>query len=160
MRVAAPGKWVATAGAVACLVATVGLSQLHAKASAPRFAARGELIFPADYRSWTFLTSGHGMSYNPVANAAANAPFDNVFVQPAAHAVFLKTGHWPVGTILVLEIRGSSEKGSINLHGAFQSGKPLAVEVHVRDDRFKGGWGFFAFEGEKPAAPIPYTETC
>lgn len=128
---------------------------------AAQFNAKGELMFPASYRSWTFLTSGHGMSYNPQANAAADAPFDNVFVDPAAQAAFLKTGHWPEGTMLVLEVRSARTRGSINLHGAFQSGDPVAIEVHVHDSkRFKGGWGFFGFQGKAPATLIDYKANC
>ena len=156
-------KWV-TLGGAAALAASVAVAAGNAgapEASAAQFTAKGELLFPADYRSWTFLTSGHGMSYNAQANAAADQPFDNVFVDPQSHAAFLKTGHWPEGTMLVLEIRRSTSKGSINQHGAFQSGDPVALEVHVHDSkRFKGGWGFFRFDGAKPATMIGYDASC
>ena len=88
--------------------------------------------------------------------------FDSVFVDPAAYAAFLKTGHWPEGTMLVLEVRRSTSKGSINQHGAFQSGDPVGVEVHVHDSkRFKGGWGFFGgLTSGKPSTMIPYAAAC
>ncbi|MEO5867823.1 MAG: cytochrome P460 family protein [Sphingomonas sp.] len=125
-----------------------------------RFTASGALAFPADYRSWTFVTAGHGMSYSPNASDAMTAPFDNVFVSPGADAAFRRTGHWPGGTMFVLEFRGGATKGSINLHGAFQSGEPQRIEVHLRDDRFNGGWGFFAFDGTGPAPLIGYQSSC
>ena len=118
-----------------------------------RFDAQGRMAFPEGYREWVFVTSGHGMSYNPVANAAAIAPFDNVFVNRLAYEAFKRTGHWPDGTVLVLEIHGASDKGSINVAGAFQSGAARGVEVHVRDSkRFKtqDGWAFFGFDPDKP----------
>lgn len=63
--------------------------------------------------------------------------------------------------MLVLEVRGSSSKGSINLNGSFQSGAPLAVELHVRDTtRFKGGWGFFSVSPARTTALIAYTANC
>jgi hypothetical protein len=35
------------------------------------------------------------------------------------------------------------------------------VEVHVKDEaRFPGGWGFFSFDGDKPATMIPATASC
>jgi len=155
------GKWLAV-GSAAALIASVALA--GGKPDAPgavHFNDKGELLFPADYRRWTFLTSGYGMSYNAQANAAADQPFDNVFVNPESHAAFLKTGHWPEDTMLVLEIRRSTSKGSINQHGAFQSGDPVGVEVHVHDSkRFKGGWGFFSFDGTKPATMIGYDASC
>ena len=156
-------KWLALGGAATVLVASIAMAggKPDAPASTARFNDKGEMLFPADYRSWTFLTSGHGMSYNPGANAAPDAPFDNVFVNPDAHAAFLKTGHWPEETVLVLEIRGGTSKGSINQRGAFQAGDPVAVEVHVHDSkRFKGGWGFFGFDGTAPAAMIGYDASC
>ena len=155
------GKYLAI-GSVAALIASVAMAGGTPDASgAAHFNDKGELLFPTDYRRWTFLTSGHGMSYNAQANAAADQPFDNVFVDPESHAAFLKTGHWPEGTMLVLEIRRSTSKGSINQHGAFQSGDPVGVEVHVHDSkRFKGGWGFFSFDGAKPATMIGYEASC
>ncbi|GAA0325044.1 hypothetical protein GCM10009087_39190 [Sphingomonas oligophenolica] len=156
-------KWMALGGAA---VLTASMAVATGRAGAPegpaaQFTAKGELLFPADYRSWTFLTSGHGMSYNAQANAAADQPFDNVFVNPEGYAAFLKTGHWPEGTMLVLEIRRSTSKGSINQHGAFQSGDPVGMEVHVHDsNRFKGGWGFFSFNGSKLATLIGYEASC
>src|SRR6202044_3780164 len=70
-------------------------------------------------------------------------------------------GPWPDGTLLVLESREGTGKGSINQHGKFQSGEPLGVEVHVKDTkRFKGDWAFFAFKGVQPAQMIPMTAEC
>jgi hypothetical protein len=130
-----------------------------------QFDAEGRMAFPEGYREWVFVTSGHGMSYNPVANAAAIAPFDNVFVNRAAYASFKETGHWPDDTVLVLEIHGASDKGSINVAGAFQSGDARGVEVHVRDrKRFKtqDGWAFFGFDPAKRgfAEKVPESANC
>ena len=155
------GRYLVSAGAAALLALSVASAKAP-EGPAAQYDEKGEMLFPADYRSWTFVTSGHAMSYNASANAASlEGPFDNVFVNPEAHAEFLKTGHWPEGTVLVLEIRGGTSKGSINKGGAFQSGEPLAVEVHVHDSkRFKGGWGFFGFDGKKPAKMIGYDANC
>jgi hypothetical protein len=120
------------------------------------------MLFPADYRTWVFVTSGHGMSYNSAANASAEAPFDNVFVDPASYRAFLATGKWPEGTVLALEVRRGASHGSINKGGSFQSGEPLGVEVHTKNTaRFGGdGWAFFPFRDAKPATMIPKTEAC
>src|SRR5438094_729156 len=105
-------KWVVLGGSVALAASVMaGVGKAGAPAApAAQFTAKGELLFPADYRGWTFLTSGHGMSYNAQANAAAEQPFDNVFVNPESYAAFLKSGHWPEGTMLVLEVRRSTSK--------------------------------------------------
>src|SRR5215207_6984251 len=85
-----------------------------------RFTKSGELIKPVQYREWVFLSSGLGMTYGPNA-PAADAPrrFDNVFVNPSSYREFLKSGKWPDGTVLLLEVRESESKGSINQHGNF-----------------------------------------
>ncbi|MGA9852098.1 MAG: cytochrome P460 family protein [Gammaproteobacteria bacterium] len=131
---------------------------------APAYTADGRLIPPTGYYHWVFLTSDLGMSYSESGSASDHPPFSNVFVNPAAYRVFLKTGDWPDKTVLVKEFRGSSTKGSINRHGYFQSGKPLGVLVHVKDEaRFKDGWAFFAFDSDgsaKPAEKIPENADC
>lgn len=163
--------WVAGLGLMAAGVAALALAGVADAADtpgpgmpAPRFAEGGKLAFPEGYREWQFVTAGHGMNYTEAASGNADPPFDNVFVQREAYAAFKATGHWPEGTMLILEIRGGTSKGSINKGGAFQHGIPMGVEVHVRDAQFKGGWGFFAFSGKAgetdTAAMIPYDARC
>jgi hypothetical protein len=116
------------------------------------FTRAGELVQPTDYREWVFLSSGLGMTYGPNAPAAgASQRFDNVFVNPSSYREFLKTGRWPDGTIMILEVRESETNGSINRFGRFQTGV-VGLEAHVKDtNRFGGaGWAFF---GLKPGAP-------
>lgn len=117
-------------------------------ASAPTYTDKGELVLPANYRTWPFLGSGLGLTYGPAAPAAGDSPrFDTVFVDPQSLASFEKTGRWPDGSMFVLEIRYSSSKGSINQGGHYPTDL-AAVEVHVKDDkRFPDGSGFFGFGG-------------
>jgi hypothetical protein len=97
---------------------------------APAYSKDGQLLFPANYRNWTFLTAGLGMTYGPADK-----------------------------TQLVLEIRGSDSKASINKDGRFQK-DVVAVEVHVKD-RAKGGWAFYGFRPGAASSPmIPKTQDC
>ena len=109
------------------------------------FTKDGELVRPANYREWIFLSSGLGMTYGPNA-PAAGAPlrFDNVYVNPSSYREFVKTGKWADGTVLILEVRESESNGSINQHGHFQTGI-AGIEAHVKDSRRfpNGGWAFF-----------------
>ncbi len=135
---------------VGILLVTLHVTGVRA-ADKATFTRTGELVHPANYREWVFLSSGLGMTYG--ANApAAGAPqrFDNVFVNPSAYREFLKTGRWPDGTVLILEVRESETSGSINRHGRFQTGV-AGLEAHVKDSkRFApSGWAFF---GLKPGA--------
>jgi hypothetical protein len=142
------------------MLAPQGIGEENQSAS-PRYAKSGAMIFPADYRAWTFVTSGLGMTYGPAgaADAAGNPNFDNVFVNPAAYASFLKTGMWPDKTVLILEVRGSDSKVSINQGGHIQT-NVVAVEAHVKDTA-RGGWAFYAFEhGAVEASLLPKTRNC
>ena len=126
----------------------------------PRYTAEGKLLRPEDYREWVFLSSGLGMTYGPLSREGSPR-FDNVFASPAAYRRFLETGRWPDKTMLVLEVRDSESKGSINQAGHFQTGV-AGVEVHVKDEkRFPGSWAFFGFEeGTAAATAVPTTATC
>jgi hypothetical protein len=143
---------------VAFLLASTAIA-----ADAP-FTPDGKLSFPADYREWVFLSSGLDMSYSKLPDMPGHSMFDNVFVDPQSYREFLKTGTWPEGTVLVMEARGATGKGSINQHGKFQSDDLMGVEVHAKDTkRFQGaGWGFFAFSGTgtEPAQQIPTGADC
>ena len=117
------------------------------------------MLLPPDYRQWTFVTSGLGMVYGPAGNSDFNPSFDNVFVNPAAYKAFLQTGTWPEKTVLILELRGSDSKVSINQAGHVQT-DVVAIEAHVKDARFPGGWAFFEFKKSDRAGPVPTTAPC
>ena len=126
--------------------------------TAPAYMADGRLEFPT-YRKWVYLSSGLDMSYLPQSFRAVST-FGNVFVNPEAYDAFVETGTWPDKTVLVLEVRRAEQNASINRNGRSQ-GEVLRTEVHVKDiARFEGGWAFFAFADETPAAMIPRTANC
>ena len=87
--------------------------------------------------------------------------FTNVFVNPSAYRSFLATGHWPDKTMLVLEIRASASKGSINRGGSYQSDL-IAIEGEVKDStKFpQSGWAFFAFGKDSTGKLLPRTQDC
>ena len=101
------------------------------------------LIRPADYREWTFLGAGLGLTYQP-PNATAPQSFTNVFVNPTSYRSFMQTGQWPDRTVFVLEIRASGTDAAPNEGGRFQTNL-IALEAEVKDSRFPDGWAFFEF---------------
>jgi hypothetical protein len=129
-------------------------------ADGPSYTADGQLKFPADYREWVYLTSGLDMSYAPQPAAATHSVFDNVFVNPSAYRAFLKTGTWPDGSVFVLENRGAEGNRSINTRGQTQSAEVTGMELHVKDAKLKGGWGFYAFNGRVSAKLIERPASC
>ena len=114
----------------------------------PAYTSSGEMLPPANYREWIFLTSGLDMSYSPKPpDVPYPSQFDNVFVNPEAYRSFLESGTWPDKTLIVLEAREARSKSSINERGHFQSGAAKGFEVHVKDEaRFPGKWAFFSFD--------------
>ncbi len=144
------------ASSVTCLMA-----QSASTTFAPRYTADGQLMLPSDYREWVFLSSGLGMTYQPMNNGGNSPAFTNVFVNPSAYRSFLSTGTWPNQTMLVLEVRASTTKGSINKAGSYQSGV-LGVEGEVKDRaKFPGnGWAFFDFGKSSSGKMLARTEDC
>lgn len=139
-------------------------SKLHAQqANQPQFTGDGQLMRPDTYREWIFLSSGLGMTYSAAGAAAnANERFDNVFVTPQAYQAFLRTGAWPDKTMLVLEVRSSAGKGSINKGGHYQE-EIVGFEVHLKDvSRFPATqWAFFEFgTSARTAKPFPPDSNC
>ena len=116
-----------------------------ATAQAPQFTKDNQLLLPANYREWIFLSSGLGMTYGPAAAANRTPRFDNVFVMPAAYRSFMATGKWPAGAMFALEVREAESKGSINNGGHFQSGL-VAVDPRGREASLEPkGWDHLAW---------------
>ncbi len=125
-----------------------------------RHTRAAELVPPANYRDWVFLTSGLNMNYGDEA-IGAHDTFDNVFVDPKSWRAFKATGHWPEGTVLAKEGRRGSTNGSINQTGQFQTEQRSYLELHIRDKkRYPSGWGFFEVDGDKPARVLPTSASC
>jgi hypothetical protein len=114
------------------------------KEDMPLYTAAGELQVPGRFREWVFLSSGLDMNYKPLAAAAGHSTFENVFVDPRSYHAFLQSGMWPDKTMFMLEVRAAAGATSINRNGQTQSEQVLARELHVKDARLEGGWGFFA----------------
>jgi hypothetical protein len=127
---------------------------------APAYTSDNGMKLPADYREWVYLSTGFDMSYRPNSQPDHHM-FDSVFVNPSAYREFLKAGTWPDKTVLVLEVRGARDKGSINQSGHYQGTDIMGLEVHVKDEaRFPGSWAFFVFEGKSLGTLLPTTAEC
>jgi hypothetical protein len=134
----------------------------QAPADGPQYQGMN-LVRPADYREWVFLSSGLGMEYEAEAKTSPNPRFGNVFVNPASYRSFMQTGRWPDRTIFVLEFRASRSEGSINKAGRFQ-GDLAVLEAEVKDARYPDGWAFFNFSRNGKvldvAEPLPESAGC
>jgi len=138
------------------LIAAVAVLLMAAAAppsSYPQFTKDNELLRPADYRDWVFLSSGLGMAYGDPPD---HQMFTNVFVPQWAYHEFMNSGKWPDKTIFVVEDRGSESKGSINKFGHFQTDL-MGIGVEVKDEtRFPEKWAYFNFgQDNKTASANP-----
>jgi len=151
----------ALAGALAFGLAATAVSKARAADPALAYTPDGKMLFPKDYRTWVYLSTGVDMSYSDAPGGGDTHLFDSVFVNRSAYDAYQKTGTWPDKTVMVLEVRKGAGKGSINKKGQYQTDK-LGAEVHVKDvARFKSGWAFFPFaNGEAPATALPQTSGC
>lgn len=129
----------------------------------PLYVNGRDLVRPADYREWVFVSAGLGMDYQPTATPAADPRFGNVFVTPLSYREFLSTGQWPDRTVFVLEFRASRTRGSINKAGHFQ-GDLAGLEAEVKDARLADGWAFYDFGRgaalHDTASPLPLSTGC
>lgn len=110
----------------------------------PRFTGDKELVRPEGYREWVFVGSSLGLSYQE-DQPRREPKFHNIYLKPSAYHHFQKTGEYPEGTILVMEIATPATQVSINRHGQFQD-RFVGIETAVKDSsRFSEKWAYFSF---------------
>jgi Cytochrome P460 len=153
--------WPATpAGSTIAIVETNRIVMLALAAAAfagaagpalmPRFDDSGRMLRPEGYRRWVFMGANYGMGYSEgetlATQKAKDATFHNIYVQPKAFDHFAKTGEYPEGAMLVMEVVKPGTHASINKQGVFQD-KVMGIEVGVKDSkRFgKEKWAYFKF---------------
>jgi hypothetical protein len=144
---------------VACLILLGAAPKEQSGDSIAQYDAKGNLLRPADYRDWEFLSAGFGMNYN--AAAGSHDMFTNVFVQKWAYEEFLGSGKWPQKTMFVIDERGADSKASINKHGHYQTDL-MGLAVEVKDSAHNPDtWSYYGFEPDgKTAEAMPKGNPC
>jgi hypothetical protein len=168
-----PIKFIALAGfTLTCLLIAIASPAQKGKqrtdiAEKPAavFEGKDTLLRPEGYREWVFVGSSTGLNYMPnPAPASTNADEDikHVYINPSSYREFLKTGKFPEGTVMILEIAQSARKNEAGLQGSFAE-KFIALEASVKDSkRFPGGWAYFGFtdmEGKALAKARPFPDS-
>jgi hypothetical protein len=120
----------------------------------PQYSSGTNLIRPASYREWIFLSSSLDLNYPPPGAPPGPQRFDNVFVNPSSYRAFMQTGKWPDKTIFVLEFREAAKEALPDRPGKFQAGM-TGVEAEVKDSRFPDGWAYYAFGQPSNAGVAP-----
>ena len=127
------------------------------------FDSDGKLKLPTGYRRWVFV--GAPLTPNGLNNGKAGFPeYHHVYVEEKNLDVYLKTGSFPEGTVIVKELTrvlnptfpdGSRTEPSGR---GYFNGEFNGMDVTVKDSkRFTNtnGWGFFNFGHHS----LPYAES-
>ena len=127
------------------------------------FDSDGKLKLPTGFRAWVFL--GAPLTPNGLNDGNAGFPeYHNVYVEKKNVDVYLKTGSFPEGTVIVKELArvlkptfpdGSRMEPSGR---GYFNGEFNGIDLTVKDSkRFAktNGWGFFTFGHH----PLPYDQT-
>lgn len=128
-----------------------------------QFTPDGKLKLPVGFRKWVFL--GAPLTPNALNDGEANFPeFHHVYVEEKNLDVYLKTGSFPEGTVLIKELTrvlkptfpdGSRTEPSGR---GYFNGELNGIDASVKDSkRFAktNGWGYFTFGHH----PMPYAQT-
>lgn len=143
---------------IACCVALLGAAS-EEKMPRPQYDEKGQLLRPADYREWMFVSAGYGMNYSP--GPGSHEMFTNVFVQRWAYDEFMKSGKWPEQTMFVIDERDAASRSSINQKGHYQTDL-MGLAVEIKDSaRNPDKWAYYGFGAEnKSAGAMPHGNPC
>jgi hypothetical protein len=151
----------AVLGSVLIVVACFALlaAAPEAKSPKPQYDEKGQLMRPADYREWMFLSAGFGMNYSP--GPGSHEMFTNVFVQRWAYDEFAKSGKWPELSMFVIDERDATSRGSINQKGHYQTDL-TGLAVEVKDSaKNPDKWAYYGFSADgKSADAMPHGNGC
>ena len=129
------------------------------KTPKPQYDDKGQLLRPADYREWMFLSAGFGMNYSPAPSS--HEMFTNVFVQRWAYNEFLNSGKWPEQSMFVIDERDTASRSSINQKGHYQTDL-MGLAVEVKDSaRYPDKWAYYGFDSDgMTAGAMPHGNGC
>jgi len=129
------------------------------KSAKPQYDEKGQLVRPADYREWMFLSAGYGMNYSP--GPGSHEMFTNVFVQRWAYLEFVNSGKWPEQSMFVIDERDAASRSSINQKGHYQTDL-MGLALEVKDSAHNPDkWAYYAFDAEdKAAGAMPKGNGC
>jgi hypothetical protein len=146
----------------ASLLAQIQHSEYKAKVGAAMFVGNDNLLCPRSYREWVFVGCSLGTGH---AQNQSSEVYHNVYIDPVAYHEYQRSGKFPDGTVMVLEVLSAETKFDAELKGSYENDL-IAVQASVKDsNRFDRGWGFYDFTAGigklKPQAePLPQAAGC
>jgi len=150
-------KFILTSVVLACALLLAAAPEKNSPK--PQYNAKGQLLRPADYRDWMFLSAGYGMNYSPAPGS--HEMFTNVFVQRWAYDEFVNSGKWPEQSMFVIDERDAASRSSINQKGHYQTDL-MGLAVEVKDSAHNPDkWAYYGFGADGQAADaMPHGNPC
>jgi len=155
------GTILAGAGAVALLAAacaTAPGAETAAVLPAPAFDVEGRFVVPDNTNTWPAVGVTVAMQYE---GDVGGKTINTVRMDPVSFETYVKTGVYPVGTMMELEIRRIDANVDPAREGTFM-GALATHSIHIKDE--KGGPGTWTFYGYPPGQslgqPIARTANC
>jgi hypothetical protein len=138
----------------------------------PQYNAEHELLRPEGYRTWVFVGTTIGLKYARPGEGIkpresdnyahpAVGDFHNVYIDPKAYEEYARTGKFPDGTMLVMDVYKANQREPQNIvTGGLFPGEQKEIELAVKDskrpDGSKTDWAYYAFpRGQASAKPFP-----
>jgi len=132
------------------------------KVGAATFIGNDNLLCPPSYREWVFIGCSLGMGH---AQNQSSEAYHNAYIDPVGYREYQRSGKFPEGTVLVLEVLSAEKKFDPEVQGSYENDL-IALQASVKDSsRFDGGWGFYDFTDgigklNSQAKPLPQTAGC
>lgn len=143
----------ALGGLIACATATPTAS------SGARLTFQGDkLVIPKGRDRWITLGVTYALSYE----GDGGITFNTVRADPGSYDAFVKTGAFPVGTMLDLEVRRPLTEVA-PAKGGHTEGAVIARSIHVKDEKAgPGTWTFYGYpvSGGELGTALPRSQAC
>jgi hypothetical protein len=142
------------------IVATAALaagSLAAAAFAAPTFDKDGKIFIPENMDRWPTVGTTYALQYEGDGGTTLNT----VRLDPESYDAYVKTGKYPVGAIMQLEVRRPVEEVAPAKGGKTQ-GAVIGRSLHVKDEKAgPGTWTFYGYgAGAKTGNPVPRTQAC
>ncbi|RYZ10921.1 MAG: hypothetical protein EON61_11075 [Alphaproteobacteria bacterium] len=112
-------------------VGLVAMGSITAAAFAgPSYEADGKIVIPANMDRWPTVGTTYALSYEGDGGTTLNT----VRLDPDSYDAYVKTGQFPVGAVMQLEVRRPVEEIAPAKGGKTQ-GAVVGRSLHVKDEK-------------------------
>lgn len=135
------------AGVTAALLCVLVIGSILGSDKPLAVAEKDSFPLPEGYREWIFIGSSLGLRYddNDEKQRPEELEYKNIYINPSAYREYVKTGKFPQGTVLILEIATAETKKEPGLRGSYQKEFVGLLAAAKDRERFGEEWAYFRF---------------